>query len=146
MTNEQRPHGSSSGIARPSKGDLVAKYVLIVRDIEPPQGRGKVAHTLTNALALKDAGHDVRVLFEGQGVEWLKLFEAREDGFTEGYGERFDEAHRLGLLTGACNFCASVRFKVSDSAERLGVPLFGEEGEHGSLVPLLEDGWQVLSF
>lgn len=124
----------------------MAKYLLIVRDVEPPQGRGKIAHTLTNALALKDAGHGVRVLFEGQGVEWLKLFEERQDGFTQGYGERFDRVHKAGLLAGACNFCASVRFNASDHAERLGIPLYGVEGAHGSLVPFLEDGWQVLSF
>ncbi len=124
----------------------MAKYILIVRDIEPPQGRGKLAHTLTNALALNDAGHQVKVLFEGQGVEWLKLFEDREDGFTNGYGARFDQAGEAGLLAGACSFCASVRFKTADSAARLGVPLYGNEGEHGSLVPFLEDGWQVLSF
>ena len=54
--------------------------------MSPPQGRGKVAHTLTNALALNASGHDVKVLFEGQGVEWLRLFEQREDGFSQGYG------------------------------------------------------------
>ena len=124
----------------------MAKYLLIIRDVEPPQGRGNLAHTLTNALSLNDAGHDVKVFFEGQGVEWLKLFEERDDGFTQGYGQRFDQAHQAGLLAGACNFCAAVRFNTSDSAERLGIPLYGDEGEHGSLVSFLEGGWHVLTF
>ena len=125
---------------------MKVKYLLIVRDVEPPQGRGKMAHTLTNALELNASGHDVKVLFEGQGVEWLRLFEQREDGFTKGYGQRFDQAHQAGVLAGACNFCSSIRFKTSDSAARLSIPLYGEENEHGSLVPFLEAGWQVLSF
>ena len=124
----------------------MAKYALIVRDIEPPQGRGKVAHTITNALELHAEGHDVKVLFEGQGVEWLALFQKREDKFTQHYGPRFDEAHGAGLLGGACNFCTSVRFKVGDSAHHFGVPLYGEEGQHGSLVGFLNDGYQILSF
>ena len=124
----------------------MAKYALVIRDIEPPQGRGKVAHTITNALALKAAGHDVKVLFEGQGVEWLALFQKREDKFTQHYGERFDEVHAAGLLAGACNFCTTVRFKVTDSANQYEVPLYGEPGEHGSLVDLLQDGYQILSF
>lgn len=124
----------------------MAKYALIVRDIAPPQGRGKVAHTITNALALKAAGHEVKVLFEGQGVEWLALFHKRDDKFTQHYGPRFDEAHAAGLLGGTCNFCTTVRFKVAKSATHYGVPLYGDEGQHGSLAPLLEDGYQVLSF
>ena len=124
----------------------MAKYALIVRDIEPPQGRGKVAHTLTNALELKAADHEVKVLFEGQGVEWLALFQKREDNFTKHYGARFDEAHAAGLLAGACNFCTTVRFKVAESAEHYGVPLYGDDGQHGSLVSFLQEGYQILSF
>ena len=124
----------------------MAKYALIIRDVQPPQGRGKIAHTLTNALALKDAGHEVKVLFEGQGVEWLAQFQKREDNFTQHYGERFDKAHKAGLLAGACNFCATVRFKVAENAEHWGVPLYGDDGAHGSLVSLLEEGYQILSF
>ena len=92
---------------------MKVKYLLIVRDVEPPQGRGKMAHTLTNALELNASGHDVKVLFEGQGVEWLRLFEQREDGFTKGYGQRFDQAHQAGVLAGACNFCSSIRLLIS---------------------------------
>ncbi|MBX2819897.1 MAG: DsrE family protein [Rhodothermaceae bacterium] len=124
----------------------MAKYALIVRDTEPPQGRGKIAHTLTNALALQAAGHDVKVLFEGQGVEWLDLFQKREDKFTQHYGARFDEVHSAGLLAGACNFCTTVRFKVAHGAEHFGVPLYGDDGQHGSLITFLDDGYQVLSF
>ncbi|MEM9073311.1 MAG: hypothetical protein AAGE52_32700 [Myxococcota bacterium] len=125
--------------------EAMGKFAFVVRDIQPPQGRGKIAHALTNALVFNEAGHEATILFEGQGVEWLALFEVREDKFTQHYGARFDQAREAGLLGGACNFCASVRFKVADSAERLGVPLYGEEGEHGSLLPFLEDGFQILS-
>ena len=124
----------------------MAKYVLIIRDIEPPQGRGKVAHTITNALALHAAGHKVKVLFEGQGVEWLALFQKREDKFTQHYGARFDEAHQSGLFAGACNFCTTVRFKVTDNVNHYNVPLYGDAGQHGDLVAFLEEGYQVLSF
>ena len=122
------------------------KFALVVRDINPPQGRGKIAHAITNALALKEAGHTVKILLEGQGVEWLALFEKREDPFTKHYGDRFDAAHAAGLFAGVCNFCAKNRFKVADSAERLGVPIYGADGEHGSLVEFITDGYQILSF
>lgn len=124
----------------------MAKYILIIRDIEPPQGRGKIAHTITNALELSAAGHEVKVLFEGQGVEWLSLFQKREDKFTQHYGSRFDEAHAAGLFGGACNFCTTKRFKVADSADHFGVTLYGNDGQHGSLVSFIEEGYQVLSF
>ena len=124
----------------------MSKFALIVRDINPPQGRGKVAHAITNALALKEAGHEAKIYFEGQGVEWLSLFQKREDKFTQHYGERFDQAREAGLLGGTCNFCTCVRFKVADSAEAYEVPLYGEDGQHGDLVGLITEGWQILSF
>lgn len=124
----------------------MSKFALIVRDINPPQGRGKIAHAITNALELNAAGHEAKIFFEGQGVEWLTLFEKREDKFTQHYGARFDEVQQAGLLGGTCNFCTCVRFKAQDSAKTYGVPLYGEDGQHGSLVHLITDGWQILSF
>lgn len=124
----------------------MSKLALIVRDINPPQGRGKIAHALTNALELRNAGHEAKIFFEGQGVEWLSLFRKRDDPFTQHYGTRFDQARESGLLGGACNFCTCVRFKVAEDAEAYGVPLYGDEGQHGSLVGLITEGWQILSF
>ena len=122
------------------------KYALIVRDTTPPQGRGKVAHAITNALALHEAGHEAKIYFEGEGVDWMRLFREREDGFTKHYGPRFDAAREAGLIAGACNFCTQVRFKVGEHADALGIPMHGANGEHGDLVALLTQGYVILTF
>ncbi len=125
----------------------MAKYAIVVMGLgecnDQPAGRGRIAHALKTAKALKDAGDEVQLHFHGAAVRWLEAFDKREHKFTQHYGGAFDDVK--DTIAGACNFCAKVRFKVSASVDRLGVGYLGEEGEHGTIVPLLQQGFQVIT-
>ena len=48
---------------------------------ETPDGRGRMVHAMTTAQELRDAGQEVKILFEGQGVTWIEAFHTKEHPF-----------------------------------------------------------------
>ncbi len=129
------------------KGEVVAKYAIVVTSEHSegnPGGQGRMVHALSAAKEFKEAGEEVTLWFHGVGVTWLAAFEARYDQFTRHYGGLFDELR--DSIGGACDFCAKKRFGVAESAERLGVPAVGGEGQHHTIATLVRDGWKVFTF
>jgi hypothetical protein len=123
----------------------MAKIAIVMMSADDyAEGRGRMAHVITNAAAAEKAGHTVRILFEGQGVAWLKAWDTREHKFTQHYGPRFDEVKHL--IAGTCSFCTLKRFDVAAHAESLAVPILGEEGGHHDLVGLIDEGFQILTY
>jgi hypothetical protein len=125
----------------------MAKYAVVVMSEHSegnPGGQGRMVHALGAVREFKAAGEEVTLWFHGIGVTWLAAFDARYDQFTRNYGPLFDEVH--DVIGGACDFCVRRRFGVAESAERLGVPVVGGEGEHHTVAALVREGWQVVSF
>lgn len=125
----------------------MAKYAVVVMSEHSegnPGGQGRMVHALSAVKEFLDAGDEVSLWFHGIGVGWLSAFDGRYDAFTRNYWALFDEAR--GTIGGACNFCTSKRFGAAESAERLGVPLVGEDGHHHTVAALARDGWQILTF
>ncbi len=127
--------------------DMEQKIAIVVMGSDPeasaPHSRGRMAHALSTTQALMDAGADVKLLFEGAGVMWLKRFHLRDDKFVQHYGDRFDAVRPA--IAGAFDFCSRVRFKVAEHCEALNVPVVGGDKQHSTLLPLLADGYQVIT-
>ena len=115
--------------------------LVMMADSDHAEGRGRMTTLLTLA---NDLGEQSDIYFHGAGVNWLAAFDAREHPFTQAYGERFDGVR--DRMVGACNFCATVRFEVADSAERLGIPIVGDAGQHHSLGEVVRSGAQLITF
>lgn len=126
---------------------MATKYALIVMSEhgdDYPGGQGRMVHALKAAKEFKAAGVTAHIFFHGIGVQWLTAFEARSDRFTQNYGPLFDEVR--DTMAGACHFCAATRFGAGEAAERLGVPLLGQAGDHHSVAALVADGYQPIIF
>jgi hypothetical protein len=74
----------------------------------------------------------------------LQAFHVREHPVTKGYGAEFD-ALRPHIL-GACDFCATQRFKVQDEVVALGIALVGGNGHHFNISELMADGYQIINY
>jgi hypothetical protein len=125
----------------------MSKYAVVVMSEHSegnPGGQGRMVHALSTVKAFQQAGEEVSLWFHGVGVAWLGAFDARYDAFTRNYGDLFDDVR--GAIGGACDFCATKRFGVGESAERLGIPIVGGEGDHHTVAQLVRDGWDVLTF
>ena len=114
--------------------------VMMAAD-DNPEGRGRMVHLMTTAA---DLGTDAEIFFHGAAVNWLAAFDQREHPFTQAYDEKSDAIR--DQIVGACNFCTNARFEVGDSADRLGVAILGEEGQHHSIANILASGATVITF
>ena len=117
---------------------------IVLANSSNPEGHSRMIHAVQAAKELKSAGQDVKILFEGTGVQWLDAFHRGSDLVAQAHGLVFEEFK--DLIEGACNSCATHRFNVSDSVKALGIDLLGPEGEHYSLGGLVADGYQVITF
>lgn len=118
--------------------------LVVLSSTENPEAHGRLIHALIDGKALKDAGHDVKLVFEGIGVTWLEAFHVREHPVTKGYGAEFDVLRPQ--IHGACDFCTTQRFKVQEPVAALGIPLLGEAGHHFNVSQLLAEGYQIINY
>lgn len=118
--------------------------IIVLSSTEVPEAHGRLIHALMDGKALKDAGHEVKLVFEGIGVTWLEAFHIREHPVAKGYGDEFD-ALRPDIL-GACNFCTTQRFKVQDAVRALSIPLLGSDGHHFNISELVLEGYQTINY
>lgn len=95
-------------------------------------------HVLLNALDLKDAGHEVKIIFEGESVKLPPVL-AKEAN------PHYKKALDLGLIAGVC-FACSKMMGVMDDIEELNLPLLKDMTGHAGMRPYTEDGYKVLVF
>ena len=117
--------------------------LVMMTDPGNPEANGRMVHLLTAAAALRDAGEPVAVYLHGAGVNWATAFAAREDRFTQHYGELFNSVKPL--IAGACNFCANVRFEQTAALDDLGIGVVGEEGGHHTVADIITAGDRLVT-
>jgi len=84
-------------------------FVLVLADIETKEALGRVVNAMQTAKEFKDAGDEVRLVFDGAGTRWI--------------GELGSSGHKYhGLFAslkdraGACSYCAAA-FGVKSAVE-----------------------------
>ena len=89
--------------------------ILVMTEHQTAENRGRMAHALNMASALKEAGVEFRMVFAGKSVEWLPQFlnedRASEHPFVGNYADHFD---RVRDHVQSCNFC-NKRFDTYDA-------------------------------
>ncbi|MDD3567910.1 MAG: hypothetical protein PHT92_05870 [Bacteroidales bacterium] len=113
--------------------------IVIFADTDSAEAMGRIANAFVLANEAIDSKADFRIIFEGAGTKWIPALE--------------DENHKLhGMyaalkpsITGACKFCSQA-FGVKSAVEKAGVPLLGEYKDHPSILKLIDEGFQIVSF
>lgn len=95
-------------------------------------------HVLLNALELKKAGHEVKIIFEGESVTLPQVLEQDKNPL-------YLEAKRLGLIAGVC-FACSKQLNVYEFNKELPFPLLDEMKGHAGILPYVSEGYEVLTF
>lgn len=113
--------------------------IIILADSETHGDLGRAVNALLTVKEAKEAGDDVRLIFDGAGASWIGVLADREH-----------RSHALFTavkcqITGVCKYCAKA-FDATASVEAAGVPLLDEYQQHPSLRTLVHDGFQVLVF
>lgn len=87
-------------------------------------------HGVMNAFALKNAGHEVKLIMEGQSV---KL----------GDHPKVRELEDAGILAGVCKGCSAM-LGVLEKNQELGLTLLDEMNGHAGITPYVEQDYDVV--
>lgn len=99
---------------------------------------GRAANALETAIESKEAGDEVKLIFDGAGTRWIPVYANPEHRSHKQFLALKEDA-------GACAFCARA-FQVDEQIRAAGVPLISEHHGHPSIRTLLADGFQVVTF
>lgn len=113
--------------------------IVILAAGDTPESLGRVVNAFMVALEYKEAGDEVRVLFDGAGV---KAAAACADSGHD-YHDLFKKVE--DCIQGACQYCAGA-FDVKDDLKEKDLPLADEFKDHPSFRTLAEEGFTVFTF
>jgi hypothetical protein len=113
------------------------KFAILVHATESEGA--KALHSLLYAQELHEAGHEVQVIFDGAGTGWIKKFEDEKND----YNPLYKAVKNLGVIAGACEFCAGA-FGVEEDVNKAGIQSLGETNGHPSLAQLVEKDFQII--
>ncbi|MGM0878385.1 MAG: DsrE family protein [Bacillota bacterium] len=100
----------------------------------------KALHSLLYAQELHDAGHEVKVIFDGAGTIWIKKWEVPDHK----HNPLYKAVKKLGVIEGVCEYCAGA-FGVEHEVKQSGLSSLGEINGHPSLAQLVTDDYQIIT-
>lgn len=95
-------------------------------------------HVLLNAMDLHQAGHEVKIIFEGASVTLPPVFEEKKLPL-------YLKVKEAGLIAGVCEACARTLGSLDDILE-LGLPVLNDMQGHAGMKPFTEEGYEVIVF
>ena len=94
-------------------------------------------HVLLNAAQLHEAGHEIRVIFEGASVKLVPLLESEKNPV-------YMKVKEAGLIAGICLACSKV-LGVYEACVDTGLPMLSDMSGHAGMKPFIDQGYDVIS-
>lgn len=113
--------------------------ILVMTGSETHADSGRMVNAMEVAKEFKEAGDDVKIVFDGGSTTWIPKLEDPEHRRHELWTSVKD------VVAGACSFC-SFAFNVKDEVEAAGIPLLADFDNHPSVRGYVEEGYQVITF
>lgn len=113
--------------------------IVVLADTDTHEALGRVVNALEAVKELKEAGDDVRLIFDGAGTKWAVELSSPGHKVHAFYAAVRDK------VSGICDFCSNA-FGVKDQIKASGAPLAGDFEGHPSFRRLLSEGYQVITF
>ncbi len=95
-------------------------------------------HVMLNALDLKAAGHEVKVILEGEAVKLIKPMQ-------EDNNPLFKKMKDQGLIDCVCRAC-SAKLGVLEYNEKSGIRLADEMSGHPAMSTYIAQGCEIITF
>lgn len=113
--------------------------IVILAAGDSPESLGRVVNALMAASEYKESGEDVRILFDGAGVQAAAEFSDP----AHKYHDLFEQVR--DKVQGVCQYCAGA-YEVKDRITANNLPLIDEFKQHPSFKTLADAGFAVLTF
>ena len=118
------------------------KYaIILLADTDTHEGLTRADQAMLYAIELKEAGFDVKLIFEGSGTRWAEEL-TRPNGKSP-LIPQFREMTKLGVRSEACDFCSEA-FDVKTPLRDRKFKLVSEYKGHPSIVALSKKGYRIL--
>lgn len=95
-------------------------------------------HVLLNAMDLHEAGHEVKIIFEGESVTLPKVFE-------DEHFELYFKAKKNNLIAGVCYGC-SAQLGVLEFNKNLDYPLLKDMKGHAGMKSYIDEDYEIITF
>lgn len=116
------------------------KVLILILSASDTHGKlGRAVNALKITKELKEAGDDVKIIFDGAGTEWIGKLAPSNHRASPLYEAVEDK------IVGACGFCSKA-FGVKEEVEEAGVPFLDAYDQHPSIRKYIADGYQVITF
>ena len=130
------PHRPADEATRPRR-----ILIVLQAGVETHEGRARGLHALLYASELRQAGVEVRLIFDGAGTEFLARLHAT--GEQRSLAQRlFDELKAAGLAYEVCDYCSGA-FEVREQLTAAGEALSAAYEDHPSIARHVADGFEV---
>jgi len=117
-----------------------SKYAILLS--AGPDDPPVASNAFNYALELAEAGYEVQVFLDGQATKWPGAF---ADDPDLPFAHDWNRMRELGLLAGACGYCANA-FDATAACEDSGIELLSDEMSHAPAVArLADDGYEMLT-
>jgi hypothetical protein len=118
------------------------KYLVILQaGKESHEGMARAVHALLYSKELKEHGHEVVLVFDGAGTEWVSEWTKPES--TDKLKSMYEELRKSGITQIICDFCANA-FQVKEDLKTQGQELTAEYQGHPSIAKWADEGYQLV--
>lgn len=112
------------------------KFAIFVHSKEDEMA--KFAHALMYAKELDEAGHEVKVIFDGASVKTLANMDPEKPVF-----KLYSAVKQLGIISGVCEYC-STAMGVNEAEIIADLPKQNEVNGHASIAEYVAEGYTPL--
>jgi len=113
--------------------------IVVLCDTETFEHLGRAFNALMAVKEFKEAGDDVRLIFDGAGTKWIAEL-SKPDHKAHGLFKAVRDK-----VTGACSFCSGI-FQQEAAIKAHDVRLLDEYEGHPSFRKLVSEGYDVITF
>ena len=113
--------------------------IIVLADTETHGDLGRAFNALQAVKEFKEAGDDVRLIFDGAGTKWIVEFSNPDHKAHDLFEAVKDK------IAGACYYCSKA-FGVKAGVENCGIPFTSESEGHPSFRKLIQEGFQIITF
>jgi hypothetical protein len=133
----------TSNMSNSTKGKGTMQKIAIILHAEPGthDAMGRALHAMLYTRELKEAGHDVRLLFDGGGTKWIEELSKGEHPL----GPIFAEVKDSGAIAGVCQYCIGAFDGSEDTVKAAGLPISYEYMGHPSIATLVGEGFSIIT-
>ena len=103
--------------------------------------RTRLDQIISDIAALIKHGHEVVLLFDGAGTEWIAEWSKPDS--TDKLAPMYKELREAGVTNVICDFCANA-FQVKENLEENKAPLTAEYKGHPSIAKFADKGYQII--